>query len=122
MTKEEFLSSQDSIQKEIEKLSVLQSDKRKELDQLHNDWCNELCKQYADYIGKRVKIVFKHDDVEGTKVVDGFLIGFSYTKGWRANGIMPDVAKVNKGGTQSKVLFSVWDVCYWDEIVSIEKI
>lgn len=122
MTKEEFLSPQESIEKEIDELSALQSDKQNNLDKLRNDWCYVLNKQYAEYIGKKVKIVFKRDDIGGTKVVVGFLFGFSYTKGWGANGIMPDVAKVKNDGTASKVLISFWDLCYWYEIESIEKI
>lgn len=124
MTKEEFLLSQESIKKEIENLSALQSRKLSHLHQLRKDWCNELCKQYADFIGKRVKIVFNRKDTKTEIItrVEGFLIGFSYQKDWGTDGIKPDIAKVKNDGTASKVLMPNWKLCYWDEIESIEKI
>lgn len=128
MEKIEFLGQQTKISNELTELYRQQDKKRDELDKLRDDWCQELCKQYEQYKGKRVKVVFekaKRNHRNETDIVrkecEGFIQGFSYKRRYTSD-IMMDIAKVKKDGTPSKVLFSDWEMFSWQEIVSVTEV
>ena len=128
MEKKEFIEMQERINNELRDLYRQQDKKRYELDKLRDDWCHELCNQYQQYKGKRVKIVFerkmeRHGNSEHVerKEVEGFLVGFSYRHRYGSD-IMPVVAKIKKDGTPSKNFFSYWEMYSWNEIVSVTEV
>lgn len=124
MTEKEFLANQSQIRNEIKELHRQLDRKDSELNKLCYDWCQELCKQYEQYKGKRVKVTFelcyRFDGRVCRKVREGFIQGFSYKRVYTSYIITMDIAKVKKDGTPSKVLFPNWEIYSWQEIVSVE--
>lgn len=127
MTEKYFLANQSQISNEIKGLYRQLDGKRNELNMLCCDWCQELRKQYEQYKGKRVKVVFEKvriNCLNETDIVrkerEGFIQGFSYRHGYTSYIITMDIAKVKKDGTPSKVLFPNWEMYSWQEIVSVE--
>lgn len=87
---------------------------------LIKEFCDGLCKKYAEFIGKYVKVKFK-DSFGHEREADGFLLGFAYHKGFNI-GIYPSIAKRKKDGTPSKVEHPTWDIMPFMCITSIEII
>lgn len=87
---------------------------------LIKEFCDGLCKKYAEFIGKYVKVKFK--DKAGYECeADGFLLGFAYHRGYNT-GIYPNIAKRKKDGTPSKVEYPTWNIMPFMCIASIEII
>ena len=85
---------------------------------LVKEFCDGLCKKYAEFIGKYVKVKFK--DSNGYEFdVDGFLLGFEYHIGIN-NGVYPIIAKRKKDGTPSKLVHPTLDIKNFMCITSVE--
>lgn len=128
MEKKDFIESQERIYGELRDLHRQEDKKRDELYRLRGDWCQELCKQYDQYKGKRVKVVFERKMVRSgnrehvnRKECEGFIQGFSHNRRCTSD-IMMGIARVKKDGTPSKVLFSDIEMYPWNEIVSVTEV
>lgn len=114
--KERYEANQKQIDFHNKELRTLYDNKQAFI----KEFCDGLCKKYAEFIGKYVKMQFK--DSAGNKCeADGFLLGFANHTGFNT-GIYPSIAKRKKDGTPSKMLHPTWSIKPFMCITSIELI
>lgn len=112
--KERYEDNQKQIDYHDNELRTLYDNKRA----LIKEFCDGLCKKYAEFIGKYVKVKFK-DSTGHECEADGFLLGFFNHTGFNS-GIYPRIAKRKKDGTPSKLWHPTWHIKPFMCITSIE--
>lgn len=121
MNRQEFEEKRKSMRHELSTLNSLVAQKRREILDLHEDWCCELYKQYSKFMEKKVCIKFQNPNRENKEIeIKGFLTDFQYNS--NVKDVYPVIHKIKKNGAMSLSTYSWFDVDGWDCIKSIEQI
>lgn len=123
MTEQEYNAIIAEQSLEISKAREAEVEALLKISTVREEFCESLAERYADYIGRKVEIVFSIPSVykreeQEVKTVIGYLSGFKYRT--YTNEISPVLAKIKKDGTASRIYYSEWDVASYEYISKIK--
>lgn len=122
MTEQEYKAIIAEQSLEISKVRDAEVEARRKISTAREEFCESLAQRYADYIGRKVEIVFSitvfNRGEQEAKTVIGYLSGFKYRE--YSNVISPVLAKIKKDGTASRTYYSEWDVASYEYISKIK--
>ena len=122
MTEQEYNAIIAEQSLEISKAHKAENEAYRKISDAREEFCESLAQRYADYIGRKVEIVFSIPGFNGeeqeAKTVTGYLYGFKYKI--IAEEICPVLTKIKKDGTASRIYYSEWDVASYEYISKIK--